>query len=170
MSDLSGTVRLALPLLRRNPGFSLAAVLVLGIGVGAVSLISSTFNTVVLQPLPYPEPNRLVARIEALPGVRAVGTVDVLPFVSQGPWNTVWAEGHAPPSAAEAWGATRRFVSEGFFAALGVPLRAGRSFEVTDALNRAPVTIINEVLARQFFPGGNPIGKRLVLEWPLQRR
>lgn len=109
--------------------------------------------------------DQVTRRIEALPGVNAAATVDVLPFVGRGPWNTVWPEGHAPASAAEGQGATRRFVSEHFFTALGIPLRAGRAFAVTDALDRAPVTVINESLARQFFPGEDPIGKTLVLPW-----
>ena len=46
--------------LYRNPGYTIATVLVLGVGVGPVSLMFSTLNTVVLQPLPYPRPDRLV--------------------------------------------------------------------------------------------------------------
>jgi putative ABC transport system permease protein len=107
----------------------------------------------------------MLRRLEALPGVRAVGAVDWLPFVSRGPWNEVWAEGHAPASAADAQGATRRFVSDGFFSAMGIPLLAGRTFEVTDGPDRPPVTVINETLARQFFPAEDPIGKTLVLDW-----
>jgi putative ABC transport system permease protein len=107
----------------------------------------------------------LLQRLEALPGVRAAGAVDRLPFIGRGPWNEVWAEGHPPASAADAQGATRRFVSDGFFSAMGIPLLAGRTFEVTDGPDRPPVTVVNETLARQFFPGEDPIGKTLVLDW-----
>jgi putative ABC transport system permease protein len=60
MSDFWSDIRFASRSFRRSPGFALAAVLVLGIGIGAVSLMFSTFNTVVLQPLPFAEPDRLV--------------------------------------------------------------------------------------------------------------
>ena len=60
MTDFWSDIRFAFRSFRRSPGFTIAAVLVLGIGVGAVSLMFSTFNTVVLQPLPFHEPDRLV--------------------------------------------------------------------------------------------------------------
>ena len=60
MIDFLSDIRFASRSFRRSPGFAIAAVLVLGIGIGAVSLMFSTFNTVVLQPLPFAEPDRLV--------------------------------------------------------------------------------------------------------------
>jgi putative ABC transport system permease protein len=105
------------------------------------------------------------ARLLALPGVRAVGAVDRLPFVGRGPWNSVWAKERPPASVAEARGATRRFTTEGFFAALAVPLRRGRVFERADFRGLGLVTVVNEALAREFFPSEDPVGRFLMLPW-----
>lgn len=104
-------------------------------------------------------------RLGALPGVRAVGAIDRLPFVGSGPWNEVWAKERPPASIASARGATRRFATEGFFAAMGIAVRAGRVFEPADSRGDVLVTVINETLAREFFPGEDPVGRSLILPW-----
>ncbi|MFG1690748.1 FtsX-like permease family protein, partial [Gemmatimonadota bacterium] len=107
-------------------------------------------------------------RLQAVPGVRAVGFVDRLPLGGDGPMNGVWAAERPPASAAEEFPATRRFASEGYFDALGIPLLAGRHFEEDESWLGSGVTgavVINEALARRFFPGEDPLGKTLVLNW-----
>jgi putative ABC transport system permease protein len=89
--------------------------------------------------------------------------VDRLPFLSRGPWNEVWAKERPAASVAEAKGATRRFTTEGFFAAMRIGLRAGRTFEPADAQSGRLVTVINEQLAHEFFPGENPVGHFLMV-------
>ncbi len=104
-------------------------------------------------------------RLRAVPGVTAVGSIDRPPVSGSGPTNEVWAAGRAPANAAEAMGATRRFATEGYFDVMRIPLLAGRVFEATDGREAPPVTVINETLAEQFFPGEDPLGKTLVLDW-----
>ena len=107
----------------------------------------------------------LETRLAALPGVSAVGFSDRAPLSGGGPTNTVYPVDRPPASAADALSATRRFVSPGYFMALEIPLVSGRLFETTDRFGERPVVVINETLARQQFPGVDPLGKILVLEW-----
>jgi putative ABC transport system permease protein len=107
-------------------------------------------------------------RVQAVPGVRTVGFVDNLPFAGQGPMYYVWSAEQPPASAAERIPAMRRAGSRGYFDALGIRLLAGSHFEETDSWFGAggrTAVVVNETLARQFFPGEDPIGKTLVLDW-----
>ena len=67
LDDLARDVRYAVRQLRRSPGFALAALLCLGIGIGATTAIFSVVNTVLLQPLPFPDSDRLVRMVENVP-------------------------------------------------------------------------------------------------------
>jgi len=110
--------------------------------------------------------NDVNRRLETVPGVRAVGFVDRRPFSGNGPLNGVWATERPPASIAEQVPAIRRFASAGYFDALGISLLAGRYFEETEKWTRSSgtgVTVINQTLAQQFFPGEDPLGKTLVL-------
>jgi putative ABC transport system permease protein len=107
-------------------------------------------------------------RLRAVPGVRTVGFVNVLPFGAEGPKYYVWAAERPPASAAERVPASLRRATHGYFNALGIRLLAGRHFEETERWLGSGVrgaTVINEALARQFFPGEDPLGKTLVLDW-----
>jgi len=105
----------------------------------------------------------ILGRLRSVHGVTAVGAADVPPLNGFGPWNTVWALGHAPASAADAKGATRRIVTSGFFGAMGIPFRAGRVWGQEDETAQRLVTVINRTAAREFFPDEDPLGKTLVL-------
>ncbi len=104
-------------------------------------------------------------RLLALPGVEAVGSIDQLPMRSGGTYNFVHAAERPPASEAEKIGAQRRFVGEGFFRTLRVALLTGRTFGPGDEPGAPPVVVINETLAKQVFPGEEPLGKVLVLPW-----
>ena len=60
MQTLLKDLRFSIRILTRSPGFSLSAILVLALGIGASTAIFSVLNGVLLQPLPYPEPERIV--------------------------------------------------------------------------------------------------------------
>jgi putative ABC transport system permease protein len=109
--------------------------------------------------------------IQVVPGVRTVGFVDNLPLGGDGPQYYVWASERPPASAAERVPAMRRGGSRGYFDALGIQLLSGRHFEKTErwfGAGHRGVTVINQALVRQFFPGEDPVGKTLVLHWDSQ--
>ena len=103
---------------------------------------------------------QLVQRLAQVPGVKAAGTVDSLPF-SGSEFNVGWGiEGQPPLSAADRPRAFLRNVSSNYFDAMGIPLRKGRAFTDSDNANAPNVAVINEAAARKFWPNDDPLGKR----------
>jgi len=104
---------------------------------------------------------QLLQRVEAIPGVESAATNISLPpdllqisddFVLEG----------SPTSPDQTYPIAALLLSSpSYFRTLGIPLLQGREFTDADKTDATPVMIINETLARQFFPGENPIGKRI---------
>jgi putative ABC transport system permease protein len=104
---------------------------------------------------------QLTQRLEALPGVQAVGAVTDI-FLSQTPNSTNFSiDGRPDPPPNEQVEVPVDTVTPGFFRALGVRLVKGRFFEDRDGRDAPPVIIINETMARRFWPDEEPLGKRM---------
>jgi predicted permease len=103
----------------------------------------------------------ILPQIAAVPGVSAAGASNVLPGHTQsiGPYYL----DRMPPNAnlASAPSTAITIAAPGVFAALGIPLKAGRDFNESDTTDRAPVAIVNESLARKSLSGENPIGRQI---------
>jgi putative ABC transport system permease protein len=123
---------------------------------------------VVLPQASYPEATRIASfvtdlqrRLEQIPGVQRVAAMQGLPPFRQVNANDTEFEGYMPkegdPPANVDYYQT---ATVGYFEAMGIPIRDGRPFQATDAAG-GPVVIINEALARRFFPNQNPLGKRI---------
>jgi predicted permease len=105
---------------------------------------------------------QLTDRIKALPGVESVGTSYSLPMSSVAfAWGPITIEGYVPKHSADFIMSNERFVSPGYFAAMGVPLLKGRLFDERDIKDAQQTVIVNENLAERFWPNQDPIGKRL---------
>jgi putative ABC transport system permease protein len=102
-------------------------------------------------------------RLRALPGVVSVGAVDQVPIRSGGTWNVIYPVERPPTNAAEQaqFGAQRRFASDDYFDALGIPIMTGRAFESGDRVGSPSVVIISQTMAERWFPNENPVGKEL---------
>jgi predicted permease len=103
--------------------------------------------------------DRLRERLRGLPGVTAVGAVSGLPMGGED-INSVTLEGRPAPTADKPYLADARQATVGYFETMGIPLRRGRLFAATDTRESARVAIVDEVLARSFWPGEEAIGKR----------
>ncbi len=106
----------------------------------------------------------LLARLRALPGVRAVALGSTLPGNSWGGDDVFTIPEHPPiQPGAELPDALNRLADPDYFSALGIPLRQGRFFTMQDRDDHANKVIISYQLARQYFPGENPIGRHLIV-------
>jgi predicted permease len=105
--------------------------------------------------------SRLYGRIGALPGVERVGGIFLLPFSGMNASTRFTVDGRPEMPGAPPLSASMRPVSPGYFSALRIPVRRGRVFGDNDRAGSPPVVVINESAARQFWPGEDPLGKRI---------
>jgi predicted permease len=104
----------------------------------------------------------LLARVRALPGVRAVALGSVFPGAGYGGDDIFLVQEHPPiPPGQLQPDAMNRVADPGYFQALGIPLLRGRVFTGDDRGVQGQKIIINRMLAEQYFPGENPIGKHM---------
>ena len=111
-------------------------------------------------------------RINALPGVDRVAFGIVVPWRdagSFGPGFEFSADGHARESGEEDPRAQLRTISPGFFAALGVPIIAGRDFDESDRRNGEPVVIISQSVAQRMFPGQDAVNRHVMWTDPVMK-
>jgi putative ABC transport system permease protein len=162
LSNVLRDARYSLRQLRKNPGFSIVAVLTLAIGIGATSAMFSVVNGVILRPLPFPEPHGLVSVVEILP---RFGRFSVAPatFLDWRAQNTVlehiaaYTGGNA--TFVDTGGPERVInaaVSWDVFELLRVPPELGRGFRAEeDAPGKANVIVLSHGMWQRRF-GGDP--------------
>jgi putative ABC transport system permease protein len=103
-----------------------------------------------------------VRRVRQLPGVKSVGLGTLLPAAGGGGYHSVFtAEGYVPPQGTAQPFATWVTVHGDFLQAMGVPLLAGRFFTNADTADSQLVVIVNHKLAQHYWPGADPVGKRI---------
>jgi predicted permease len=172
LSSLVQDLALSLRGIRRAPGFSIAVILTLGLGVGATTAVFSLINAVVLRPLPYPHPDRLYTLFER----DSLGTgirVPSYPTFQDWQQQTDAFDGMV---FVRGTGLTLRhgdrtglvltaFVSEEFFRTLGAPMIRGRALVAGDFQpGQASVAVLSHGLWHQYF-GGDPevVGKTVTI-------
>lgn len=170
MSDLT----FALRLLRRSPGFALVAVITLALGIGANSAIFALVDAVLLRPLPFPDPDRLVMLWERTER-SARAAVSPLNMTDWKERSTALESigGHVPNVGGMVMNGrdgiaetiTRQWVGAGFFDPLGVRPIVGRTFLPSDEAARANVVVLREALWRNRFDADvSMIGRELRLD------
>jgi len=141
-------------LLSVNPGFRTQNVLAMDVPLSAQR---------------YPEAKRAafyqsaIAQLSAVPGVESVAATTAVPLGQFDPGRSFTIPGRPPVTRANAPNARFRMISADYFKTLDIPLRAGREFTASDSASSPQVVVINETLARQFWPDEIPLGKHIQL-------
>ena len=160
-------------MLRKHPGFALAAIIAMALGIGANSAVFSVLNSVILNPLPFKEPDRIVKIGEVNAAAQSTFPVfapaNYIDFAAQQKSfetvATIQNGGitYSSNGENEDWNLLR--VTEGFFPTLGVTPLSGRIFTVGDMPSNAPATAILSFHLWQNKFGGdtNIVGRTLIL-------
>ena len=141
-----------LKLINVDPGFQSDHVIVAG-----VNLPGGRYRSTAQVANFYDE---LVDRIKTLPGVRTAGVTDVLPLSGDDNRIGVKVEGY-DPKPGERMRVNPRLVSTDYLPAMGVRLLSGRMFDAADGVVKHPVAIVSVTAASRYWPGSNPLGKRI---------
>jgi len=163
-------------LLNVDPGFQTRGILTLDIALPPARFASPASQCGFI--------DEAIARVAALPGVSGVAAASLVPQGGGRSGIAVAIEGRRAMAPGESASAGFRVVSDGYFATLGIPLAAGRDFNAGDARaavplirwfpqqplpphftdpQPAPVAVVNQSMARRFWPGENPIGRRFTV-------
>ncbi|MGH9750818.1 MAG: ADOP family duplicated permease [Candidatus Polarisedimenticolia bacterium] len=107
----------------------------------------------------------LAERVRALPGVRAAGFISSLPLTGEIDADGTILEGHEPQDGAEIPVIRIARAGPGYFRAMQIPLPRGRDFADGDGPDSMPVAIVDEVLARRYWPDADAVGRRVRYSW-----
>ena len=135
-----------------DPGFDPRQVL-----TASVSLPASRYPQDKLAPFSVES----LRRIRALPGVMHAGATSSIPFGDDRSDSVIFAEGYQMQPGESVISPTRVEATPGYFEAMRIPLRRGRFFDDRDTKDARHVVVVDERLARKFWPGRDPIGRRM---------
>ena len=137
-----------------NPGFESKRIMLASVDVGLQGYDESKGRSFFKQ---------VVERVKALPGVEAASIAGPLPLDAYNNGSRLTVEGYVPRYENERINVSYSIVGYDYFAAMNTPIVQGRPFDEHDDQNAPRVVVVNETLAHRFWPGENPIGKRLRL-------
>ena len=139
-----------------DPGFDEHHVLTMSVKVGKKQFTSADQEAQFF--------DQVQQRVRVLPGVEHAGAVDDLPLVG-GSNQPVAIEGHAAASLSEQPEVSVRVATAGYFKTMRIPLLEGRDISADDTANSAPVVVISQSMAKQFWPDGSAVGHHLKLSF-----
>jgi putative ABC transport system permease protein len=134
-----------------NPGFDAEGVLTASITLPALKYPASEQRIGFYR--------ALLERLAAVPGVEAAGMVSLIPFGGSNTGQNLRIEGQPPPRPEETPIFWQRIIDPGYFRVMRIPLIRGREFSDQDS-GSPRIAIINQTMARRYWPGVDPIGKR----------
>jgi len=106
---------------------------------------------------------RALANLRALPGIEAASVTSTLPFSGDITSSVILAEGHVMAPGESVLSPAQLRAAPGYFELMRIPLHRGRFFTANDASGAARVVIVDQALAKKFWPGTDPVGHRMYL-------
>ena len=138
-----------------NPGFETRGVLTMTAAISRAKFPSPT------QHISFFE--QVLQRVRTLPGVESAGVIDDIPLNQNGSHQPIAIEGRPVVAMSEQPEVDVRLISPGYMGAMRIPIVRGRDFGDTDAAGRPAAILISASMAQHFWPGEDPLGKRLTL-------
>jgi predicted permease len=105
-------------------------------------------------------------RLSKVHGVQSAGLISEIPLNGSDTSGTINMEGRTFPPG-QSPNAQKRIVSPGYFETLRIPVRQGRTFTAADDVRSQPAIVVSEAFARQWFPNGDAVGKRIEFNWDM---
>ncbi len=106
----------------------------------------------------------LTDRVRSIPGVEAAAGTTLLPLRGGGD-TYFYVDGRPPATDADRMNATVSIVTDDYFTAMRIPVKRGRTFTGADGADGPGVMLVNDALARRLFPGGNAVGRHLIVDF-----
>src|SRR5207253_4576037 len=136
-----------------KPGFDSSHVMTANLALPPVKYGESEQQTAFFQ--------QVLHRVEQLPGVESASVITPLPLAGSMMQNILTIDGRPPLAPGERLITNTRLVGPDYLRTMGIPLLKGRDFTEQDGKDQPRVFLVNETLARRYFPGEDPIGKRI---------
>jgi putative ABC transport system permease protein len=152
-------MRTFVTLLKTNPGFNPANILTMSLTIPVAKYKEEPQRVAFYQDL--------VKRVQALPGVESAAAVNYLPLGGNNSSNSFFVEGIPEPPPGQEFIGRYRVCTPNYFRTMGIQVLKGRAFTDQDKAGAPPVIIVNETLAKAYWPNQDALGKRIRFTGPL---
>ena len=153
-------IRSFLQLVKTDPGFNSESLLTMNLVLPAAKYKEEAQRAAFY--------SDLISRVEGLPGVESVAAVNHLPLGGSNSSTGFLIEGVPEPPPGQEFVGRYRVCTPNYFKTMGIDVLQGRAFSDQDKAGAPPVIIVNETLARKYWPDGEPVGKRMRYTGPLR--
>jgi putative ABC transport system permease protein len=152
-------MRTFVTLLKTNPGFNPANILTMSLTIPSAKYKEEPQRAAFYQDL--------VRRVQALPGVESAAAVNYLPLGGSNSSNSFLVEGIPAPPPGQEFVGRYRVCTPDYFRTMGIQVLKGRAFTDQDKAGTSPVIIVNETMAKTYWPNQDALGKRIRFNGPL---
>src|SRR5437868_3671239 len=109
--------------------------------------------------------DRILDRVESVPGVKVAGTIQFLPLRGLNCGTGFWLGEEGSRDHSRSLCTECSLVSRGYFAAMGIPVLEGRAFDRQDRMDGPRVVIVNQTFVKSYYPNGRALGRNVIVQW-----